>query len=121
MPGDSRVQGASPSAKAPVTVETDVVIIGAGICGILAARECHDRGYPYVILDREDQFGGVWNTMANNYSYLQVPLGPWAAGGGGGAQGGRPAAAPPARRWPAASSGSAHQPPRPPNPLPAGF
>lgn len=61
----------------PVTepVGRDVVIIGGGICGILAARECQKRGLTYAILEREPQLGGNWYTKANAHSYLQVTAG----------------------------------------------
>ena len=59
----------SPKAKVD---EVEMVIVGGGICGILAAKQCHDRGMKYVVIEREAKLGGVWHTMANATSFLQV-------------------------------------------------
>lgn len=61
--------GISPKMK---TEETEMVIVGGGICGILAAKQCHDRGMKYVVVEKESKLGGVWHTMANGTSFLQV-------------------------------------------------
>ena len=61
--------GVSPKMKAE---ETEMVIVGGGICGILAAKQCHDRGMKYVVIEKEAKLGGVWHTMANGTSFLQV-------------------------------------------------
>lgn len=52
-------------------VETDMMIVGGGICGILAAKMCADRRWPYVLVERNPELGGVWTTLANRHSYLQ--------------------------------------------------
>lgn len=31
-------------------VETELVIVGGGICGILAAKQCCERQWPYVVI-----------------------------------------------------------------------
>jgi heterodisulfide reductase subunit A-like polyferredoxin len=54
--------------------ETEMVIVGGGICGILAAKQCHDRGMKYVVIEKEAKLGGVWHTMANGTSFLQVSI-----------------------------------------------
>lgn len=46
--------------------------MGGGICGILAAKMCGDRRWPYVLVERSEELGGVWNTLANTHSYLQA-------------------------------------------------
>lgn len=56
-------------------VETDMMIVGGGICGILAAKMCADRRWPYVVVEKNPQLGGVWTTLANRHSYLQARLG----------------------------------------------
>jgi cation diffusion facilitator CzcD-associated flavoprotein CzcO len=61
--------GVSPKMKGE---ETEMVIVGGGICGILAAKQCHDRGMKYVVIEKEAKLGGVWHTMANSTSFLQV-------------------------------------------------
>ncbi|KAI7845562.1 hypothetical protein COHA_000852 [Chlorella ohadii] len=61
--------------RAPDEVmETEMAIVGGGICGILAAKMCGDRRWPYVLVERREELGGVWNTLANNHSYLQASV-----------------------------------------------
>jgi heterodisulfide reductase subunit A-like polyferredoxin len=55
-------------------IETEFVIVGGGICGILAAKQCSKRQWPYVMIERNPELGGVWSTLANRHSYLQVGL-----------------------------------------------
>ncbi len=57
------------SAKA---MQCDMVIIGGGICGLLAARQCRDMGLSYTLIEREKRLGGNWHTKANDHSFLQV-------------------------------------------------
>ena len=52
--------------------DTGVAIIGAGVCGLLAAQQCSEQGISYKIIEREQQVGGVWKLRANAYSQLQV-------------------------------------------------
>lgn len=61
--------GASPSAP---STRVDMVIVGGGICGILAAKSCVDRGLSYAVIERTGGLGGVWHTMANTTSFLQA-------------------------------------------------
>jgi cation diffusion facilitator CzcD-associated flavoprotein CzcO len=57
----------------PVKLEqVEVAIIGGGICGVLAGREATERKLSYVILEREEMYGGNWHSLANSYSQLQV-------------------------------------------------
>ena len=72
------------SAKPDEVLDTEVTIVGGGICGILAAKQCTDRRWPYVVVDRNEELGGVWGTLANSHSFLQVRE------GGGGRAGDRP-------------------------------
>lgn len=51
----------------------DVAILGGGLCGVLAGHRCFEEGLTYTIIERENDFGGVWGTLANNHSHLQVP------------------------------------------------
>lgn len=53
-------------------IMVDMVIIGGGICGILAAKKCHDQGISYRLVEKEAILGGVWQTMANASSFLQA-------------------------------------------------
>lgn len=50
----------------------DIVIIGGGICGIMAAKKAQERGLKYVVIERTHALGGVWHTMANATSFLQA-------------------------------------------------
>ena len=50
----------------------EVAIIGAGISGVLAAHQAHKDGLSFRIIDRCQDFGGVWEFRANSYSHLQV-------------------------------------------------
>lgn len=56
-----------------------VAIVGGGICGVLAARECQKRGLTYEIFEKKSQLGGNWYTKANAHSYLQVRDERWLA------------------------------------------
>ena len=50
----------------------DVAVLGGGLCGVLAGQRCFQEGLSYTIIERESDFGGVWGTLANNHSHLQV-------------------------------------------------
>lgn len=39
-----------------------VLIIGAGMSGIAAAIKLRQAGVPYVIIEKQDEFGGVWQS-----------------------------------------------------------
>ena len=52
--------------------KVDVCIVGGGICGILAAQGCVQRGLSFVLLEQGEALGGCWQTLANSYSTLQV-------------------------------------------------
>lgn len=50
----------SPSAQA---ISETVLIIGAGMAGIAAARELHDAGYQVTVLEGRDRLGGrLWSS-----------------------------------------------------------
>jgi monoamine oxidase len=44
--------------NAPATYESDVVVIGAGLAGLVAARELTARGASVVVLEARDRVGG---------------------------------------------------------------
>ena len=50
----------------------DVVIVGGGLCGVLAAHRCHENKLSYCLVERQPDFGGVWASLANEHSHLQV-------------------------------------------------
>lgn len=43
--------------------ETTVVVVGAGITGIGAAYYLSANGIPYVVLEANDDLGGIWHTQ----------------------------------------------------------
>jgi monooxygenase len=45
------------------TTDTTAIIIGAGITGIGAAYYLRDAGIPYVVLEANNDLGGVWYTQ----------------------------------------------------------
>ena len=75
---DRRAPGWSRDSIAP---DTDflVVIIGAGMSGVLAAHRLQQAGVRYVVLDKNDDVGGTWHESVypgcrvdnpnHNYSY----------------------------------------------------
>ncbi|PRW20755.1 FAD NAD(P)-binding domain-containing [Chlorella sorokiniana] len=46
--------------RADEVVETEMTIVGGGICGILAAKMCGDRQWPYVLVERSEELGGAY-------------------------------------------------------------
>jgi 4-hydroxyacetophenone monooxygenase len=50
-----------------------VVIIGAGMSGILAARRLQQAGVPFVILEKNAELGGTWNENAYPGCRVDVP------------------------------------------------
>ncbi|MCX2934005.1 NAD(P)/FAD-dependent oxidoreductase [Mycobacterium sp. CVI_P3] len=63
-------------AAAPEPVEVDdfsVVIIGAGISGIILAAQLQQLGISFVILERHSEVGGVWLTNTYPGSGVDTP------------------------------------------------
>ncbi|HWE55737.1 MAG TPA: NAD(P)/FAD-dependent oxidoreductase [Acidimicrobiales bacterium] len=52
-------------APCPVPDDFRVVVIGAGLGGLMSAIRLEEAGIPYVVLERFDHAGGVW--WANHY------------------------------------------------------
>ncbi len=57
--------------SAPVKA-VDVLIVGGGVCGVLAAHRCNEKSLSYCLIERQSDFGGVWASLANEHSHLQV-------------------------------------------------
>jgi monoamine oxidase len=67
---------AAASRAANLPTETEVVVVGAGLAGLAAARMLQDRGRSVVVLEARDRIGGrIWT----NSSALDFPvdLGGW--------------------------------------------
>lgn len=57
------------------TTRTDVVIIGAGVAGLAAARQLHDAGLRVLVLEGRDRIGGRVYTQRDPRSTLPIELG----------------------------------------------
>nr|WGD62883.1 NAD(P)-binding domain-containing protein [Bacillus subtilis] len=49
-----------------------VLIIGAGVGGLAFARNLEKSGVPIVVMEANDRVGGVWHSLANQTSRLQI-------------------------------------------------
>jgi predicted oxidoreductase len=56
--------------------QSDVVIIGAGVAGLIAAHECLERGHSITIIDRHDEsrVGGLARTAFGGMALVGTPL-----------------------------------------------
>ena len=61
--------GAGSSAKC------DVVVVGAGVAGLAAARELHARGLDVVILEARERIGGRVFTRRDRGTAVPIELG----------------------------------------------
>ena len=59
-------------ARPPTADDYPVTVIGAGISGIAMAVYLDRLGIPYQVVDRQDDFGGVWRT--NSYPDARVDV-----------------------------------------------
>ncbi len=64
----ARPAGARPRSRPTPTSE--VVIIGAGMSGLLAAHRLQQAGVPFVIFEKNDDVGGTW--LENTYPGCRV-------------------------------------------------
>ena len=56
-------------------IETDILIIGAGITGSLIAHQCIKEGYKTTIIDRRDVANGSTSATTSMLQYeIDVPL-----------------------------------------------
>lgn len=62
----------APDWRAPDGVNFRVVIIGAGMSGILAAIRLQQAGVPYVIIEKNADVGGTW--LENTYPGARVDV-----------------------------------------------
>jgi 4-hydroxyacetophenone monooxygenase len=61
--GDSKES--VPSAEGDSSESTRVIVIGAGISGLIAGVQLRNQGIPFVVLERSEDVGGVW--LTNRY------------------------------------------------------
>jgi len=52
--------------------KVDMVIVGAGVCGLIAAEEIKKKGKSYMILEKSTEVGGCWVQAANKTSHVAV-------------------------------------------------
>jgi cyclohexanone monooxygenase len=69
------------SPRAPITGETDVVILGAGYCGMMVATQLKEAGLSnFYNVDHGGDFGGTWywnrypGIQCDNDAYCYMPL-----------------------------------------------
>jgi cation diffusion facilitator CzcD-associated flavoprotein CzcO len=67
--------------RAPITGETDVVILGGGFCGMMVAIQLKEAGISdFLSLDHAGDFGGTWywnrypGIQCDNDAYCYMPL-----------------------------------------------
>jgi 4-hydroxyacetophenone monooxygenase len=68
---DSRAVRAESSNRE--TSEFKVLVIGAGMSGLLAAIQLEDAGIPYTVIEKNDGIGGTWHE--NTYPGCRVDVG----------------------------------------------
>ncbi len=56
----------------PLPVETDVLIVGAGVTGLLAASELEKKGLSFCIAEKSEKVGGIWSSYANITSQVNT-------------------------------------------------
>lgn len=49
----------------------DVVVIGAGISGLAAAKCLLDDGFKVTLLERSGDIGGLWTYRENDYGVMR--------------------------------------------------
>ena len=52
-------------------IKVDVVVIGAGISGIVTAKCLTDAGLTVVVLERTGEVGGLWKFRENDYGVMR--------------------------------------------------
>ncbi len=63
----------APEALAEAAVSSlPVLVLGAGIGGLSFARQLEKAGTPVIVMEAAAQAGGVWRTLANTSSKLQI-------------------------------------------------
>merc|ERR1712157_381184 len=50
--------------------KVDVLVVGAGLLGMVTARRCLDAGFSVAILEQRPIIGGIWSMYANSHSQV---------------------------------------------------
>ncbi|UKZ68151.1 uncharacterized protein TrAtP1_009186 [Trichoderma atroviride] len=58
IPDRDMIHKASISAVSTTTVETDVIVVGGGFSGVMAAYELNQAGYSVIVLEAKHRIGG---------------------------------------------------------------
>lgn len=51
--------------------EQEVVVIGAGVSGLVAAKCLRDDGFKVTIIERTSDIGGLWTFRENDYGVMR--------------------------------------------------
>ncbi len=70
LDGTPTASGITIDAPAKAKAEFPVVVIGAGMSGLLAGIALKEAGIPFTIIDAQDRVGGTWT--ANRYPGVRV-------------------------------------------------
>ena len=52
-------------------VKTDVLVLGAGISGLVTAKCVLDAGFDVVVLERTGDVGGLWTYKEKGYGVMK--------------------------------------------------
>ena len=66
--------------RATPPARVDVVVVGAGVCGLIAARAAQKRGLTVAVLERRNVVGGIWSSVANSSSQVNSSEGGYRLG-----------------------------------------
>jgi monoamine oxidase len=64
-----------PDSRFPIPDKTDVIVIGAGVAGLSAARCLTEAGATSVVLEARDRIGGRIHTLRDERTPLPIELG----------------------------------------------
>lgn len=56
----------------PAPSRLPVLVIGAGLGGVGFARRLEKMGVAAIVMEKRDRVGGVWSTLANKHSRVQI-------------------------------------------------
>ena len=70
---EMELEGRDDRAPDLVDTDVDVIVIGLGMSGLLAAIRLQEAGMPYTVLEKNDGVGGTW--WENTYPGARVDVG----------------------------------------------